>query len=156
MSILNCPKHLFLRLDPLVTENRKRPKLTAHVDFAKILSNNVVCTRSCSFYTLQSFIVFNGTDNNGHYMTYAQSKQEWYCLDDTNITLVKSSSIFEGQAKDLSIMMAHLTRPSELDACSSVLWNVFTNFSPINISLTPHLSLNDAANYFAKHYFIEN
>ncbi|CAF3760562.1 unnamed protein product, partial [Rotaria sp. Silwood1] len=156
MSILNCPKHLFLQFDPRVTNNRKRPKLTAHVDFAKILSNNVICTRSYSCYTLQSFIVFNGTDDNGHYMTYARFKQDWYCLNDTDITLVKSSSIFEDHAKDHSVMMAHFTRPSEIDVFSSALWNVFTNFSPINVSLTPHLSLNDAANYFAKHYLIEN
>ncbi|CAF1327049.1 unnamed protein product [Rotaria sp. Silwood1] len=156
MSILNCPKHLFILFDPHVTGNRKRPKLTAHVDFAKILSNNVICTRSYSRYTLQSFIVFNGTDDNGHYMTYARSKQDWYCLNDTNITLVKSSSIFEDQDEDYSVMMAHFTRPSELDVFSSALWNLFTNFSPINVSLTPHLSLNDAANYFAKHYLIEN
>ncbi|CAF1029304.1 unnamed protein product [Rotaria sordida] len=156
MSILNCPKHLFLQFDPHVTENRKRPKLTAHVDFAKILSNNVIYTRSYSRYTLQSFIVFNGTDNNGHYMTYARSKQDWYRLNDTNTTLVKSSNIFEDQDENYSVMMAHFTRPSELDVFSSALWNIFTNFSPINVSLTPHLSLNDAANYFAKHYLIEN
>ncbi|CAF4930567.1 unnamed protein product, partial [Rotaria sp. Silwood2] len=72
-------------------------------------------------------------------MTYARSKQDWYCLNDTNITLVKSSSIFEDQAKDQPVMMAHFTRPSELDVFSSALWNVFTNFSPINVSLTPHL-----------------
>ncbi|CAF4619150.1 unnamed protein product, partial [Rotaria sp. Silwood2] len=156
MSILNCPKNLFLRFDPLVTKNRKRPKLTEHVDFAKILSNNVICTSSYSRYTLQSFIVFTGTDDNGHYVTYARWKQDWYCLNDTNITLVKLSSIFEDQGKDQPVMMAHFTRPSELDVFSSALWNVFTNFSPINVSLTPHLSLNDAANYFAKHYLIEN
>ena len=53
-------------------------------------------------------------------------------------------------------MMAHFTRPCELDVFSSALWNVFTDFLPINIPLTPHLSLNAAANYFAKHYFTEN
>ena len=147
---------MFLRFDPFVAENRKRPKLTTHVDFAKILSTNVICTRSYSRYTLQSFIVFNGTDNHRHYMTYAQFKQDWYCLNDTNITLVKPSSIFEDQAKDQSVMMAHFTRPCELDVFSTALWNAFTDFSPINIPLTPHLSLNTAANYFTKHDFTEN
>ena len=37
-------------------------------------------------------------------MTYARFKQDWYRLNDTNITLVKSSSIFEDQAKDQSVM----------------------------------------------------
>ena len=156
MSILNCPKHMFLRVDPFMAENRKRPKLTTHVDLAKILSNNVICTRSYSPYTLQSFIVFNDTDNHRHYMTYARFKQDWYCLNDTNMTLVKSSSIFEDQAKDQSVMMAYFTRLCELDVFSSALWNIFTDFLPINILLTPHLSLNAAANYFAKHYFTEN
>ena len=89
-------------------------------------------------------------------MTHAQFKQDWYCLNDINITLVKPSSIFEGQAKDRSVMTAHLIRLCELDVFSLTLWNVFTNFSPINVSLLPHLSLNGAANYFAKHYRIEN
>ncbi|CAF4905381.1 unnamed protein product, partial [Rotaria magnacalcarata] len=48
-------------------------------------------------------------------MTYARSKQHWYCLNDTNITLVKSSSIFGDQAKHQPVMMAHLTRPSDID-----------------------------------------
>ena len=42
VSILNCPKHLFLGFDPLMTENRKRPKLTPHVNFQQILSNNIL------------------------------------------------------------------------------------------------------------------
>ncbi|CAF4791551.1 unnamed protein product, partial [Rotaria socialis] len=156
ISILNCPKHLFVHLDPHVTNDTKRPKLTTHVDFGKILSNNVIYTRSYSRYTLQSFIVIDGKDNTAHNMTYARSKQDWYCLNDTNITLVKSSSIFGDQAKHQPVMMAHLTRPSDIDVFSIALWNVFTNFSPINISLTPNLSLNDAVNYFAKYNLIEN
>ncbi|CAF2072354.1 unnamed protein product [Rotaria magnacalcarata] len=156
ISILNCLKHLFVHLDPHVANDTKRPKLTTHVDFGKILSNNVICTRSYSRYTLQSFIVIDGKDNTAHNMTYARSKQDWYCLNDTNITLVKSSSIFGDQAKHQSVMMAHLTRPSDIDVFSIALWNVFTNFSPINISLTPNLSLNDAVNYFAKYNLIEN
>ena len=63
---------------------------------------------------------------------------------------MKASSIFEDQAKDLSVMMAHLTRSCELDVFSSALWSVFTNFSPINVSLPPHLCSNDAANYSCK------
>ncbi|CAF4893748.1 unnamed protein product, partial [Rotaria socialis] len=31
ISILNCPKHLFVHLDPHVTNDTKRPKLTTHV-----------------------------------------------------------------------------------------------------------------------------
>ncbi|CAM4940035.1 unnamed protein product [Rotaria socialis] len=156
ISILNCPKHLFVHLDPHVTNDTKRPKLTTHVDFGNILSNNGICTRSYSRYTLQSFIVVDGTDNKAHNMTYARSKLGWYCLNDTNITLVKSLSIFGDQAKHQSVMMVHFTRPSDIDVFSIALWNVFTNFSPINISLTTNLSLNDAVNYFAKYHLIEN
>ena len=149
MSILNCPKHMFLRFDSFVAENRKRPKLTTHVDFAKILSTNVICTRSYSRYTLQSFIVFNGTDNHGYYMTYARFKQDWYCLNDTNMTLVKSSSIFEDQ----SVMMAHFTRPCELDVFSSALWKVFTDFSPIKYIINITFIIECCCKLFCKTLF---
>lgn len=156
LSIMNCPKNLFVRFDPAVATGRHRPKLTPHVNFAKIISNNVTYTRSYSRYTLQSFIVFDGKDDNGHYMTFARYKGEWYRLNDMNITLLRSSNIFEDSFKNQPVMMAHYTRPSEIDVFSIALWNVFTNFSPTIKTLPPTLSLNDATSYFAKHHIIED
>lgn len=156
LSIMNCPKDLFIRFDPIVSAGQKRPKLTTHVDFANIISTNITYTRSYSRYTLQSFIVFNGKDDNGHYMTYARHKDDWYCLNDMNVDVVRSSSLFGDQAVSQPVMLAHFTRPSEIDVFSLALWNVFTNFSSLNFTLPPSLSLNDAAIFFSKRHIIEN
>ena len=156
LSIMNCPKDLFIRFEPNVTMGQHRPKLTTHVDFAKIISRNVACTRSYSSYTLQSFIVFHGEDDDGHYMTFAQHKGDWYHLNDMNITIVRASTIFDDQLKNEPVMLAHFTRPSEIDIFSIALWNIFTNFAPTTKILPSNLSLNDAANYFAKHHIIED
>ncbi|CAF1297608.1 unnamed protein product [Rotaria magnacalcarata] len=74
LSIMNCPKDLLIRFEASVTTGQHRPKLTIHVDFARIISRNVACTRSYSRYTLQSFIVFHGEDDDEYYMTFAQHK----------------------------------------------------------------------------------
>ncbi|CAF1238676.1 unnamed protein product [Rotaria magnacalcarata] len=74
LSIMNCPKDLFIRFEPNVAMGQHSPKLTTHVDFAQIISRNVACTRSYSRYTLQPFIVFHGEDGDGYYMTFAQHK----------------------------------------------------------------------------------
>ncbi|CAF3851389.1 unnamed protein product, partial [Rotaria magnacalcarata] len=156
LSIMNCPKDLFIRFEPNVAMGQHRPKLTTHVDFAQIISRNVARTRSYSRYTLQSFIVFHGEDDDGHYMTFAQHKGDWYRLNDMNITIVRASTVFDDQLKNEPVMLAHFTRPSEIDIFSIALWNIFTNFAPTTTTLPSNLSLNDAANYFAKHHIIED
>ncbi|CAF4155274.1 unnamed protein product, partial [Rotaria magnacalcarata] len=117
------------------------PKLTTHVDFAQIISRNVACTRSYSRYTLQSFIVFHDEDDDGHYMTFAQHKGDWYRLNDMNITIVRASTVFDDQLKNEPVMLAHFTRPSEIDIFSIALWNIFTNFAPTTTTLPSNLSL---------------
>ncbi|CAM4951852.1 unnamed protein product [Rotaria socialis] len=156
LSIMNYPKNLFIRFEPNVAMGQHRPKLTTHVDFAQIISHNVACTRSYSRYTLQYFIVFHGEDDDGHYMTFAQHKGDWYRLNDMNITIVRASTVFDDQLKNEPVMLAHFTRPSEIDVFSIALWNIFTNFAPTTKTLPSNLSLNDAANYFAKHHIIED
>jgi hypothetical protein len=156
LSLMNCPKNLFIRFNPITEMGKKNHKLRVHVDFAKIMSNNIICTHSYTRYTLQSFIVFYGEDDGGHFVTFAQKKGEWYRLDDMNITLVRPSSLFGDQAENQPILLAHFTRPSDVDVFSIALWNVFTNFLPVNIVLTPLMSLNNAVIHFGKHDIIEN
>jgi hypothetical protein len=156
LSLTNCPKNLFIRFDPITEVSNKRHKFMTHVDFAKIMSNNIIFTRSYTRYTLQSFIAFYGKDDNGHFVTFAQKKGEWYRLDDMNITLVRSSSLFGDQGENQHVFLAHYTRPLDDDVFSIALWNVFTNFLPININLPPSLSLNDAVIHFGKHNIIES
>jgi hypothetical protein len=76
LSLMNCPKHLFVRFHPTTTTGHMKHKLSSHIDFAKIVSNNVIFTRSYTRYTLQSFITFDGIDDNGHYVTYARKKDD--------------------------------------------------------------------------------
>lgn len=156
LSLMNCPQNLFVRFHPTTTTGHKHHKLSSHVDFTKILSNNIISTRSYSRYTLQSFITHNGIDDNGHYVTYARKKSDWYRLDDMNISVVNTSSIFDDLAERPPVVLAHFTRPSDIDIFSTALWNVFTNFARCDLVLSPTLSLNDAAIYFAKHKVLEN
>jgi Ubiquitin carboxyl-terminal hydrolase len=156
LSLMNCPKNLFLRFDPITEVGNKRHKLMAHMNLAKTMSNKVIFTRSYTNYTLQSFIAFYGKDNNGHFVTFARKQGEWYRLDDMNITLVRSSSIFGDQAENQPVLLAHYTRPSDTDVFSIALWNVFTNFASSTLTLPPALSLNDAIIQFGKHNVIEN
>jgi hypothetical protein len=156
LSLMHCPKNLFIRFNPLNEMGKTNHKLRVHVDLAKIMSNNIVFTHSYTRYTLQSFVVFYGKDDDGHFVTFAQKKGEWYRLDDMNITLVRTSSLFGDQAENQPILLAHFTRPSDADVFSIALWNVFTNFLPVNIILPPLLSLNDAVIHFGKHNIIEN
>lgn len=156
LSLMNCPKNIFIRFEPNILGNKYRSKLTTHINLAKIMSKNNIFTHTYTRYTLQSFIIFYGKDNHGHFVTFAQKLGEWYRLDDMNITLVQSSSIFGDQAEEQPVLFAHYTRPIDDDVFSTALWNVFTNFSPINITLPPSLSLNDAMIYFGKHNVIQN
>ena len=149
-SLMNCPKDLFVGYDPTNTPGQKRHTLTTHVDLTRSMSRNIVFTRSYSRYTLQSFITFHGKDNAGHFMTYAQQKGEWFRLNDMSVTPVAHSSLFGEQAETQPIVLAHFVRPSITDVFSIALWNVFTNFSPVNAVLPPTLSLNDAADYFSR------
>ena len=155
LSLMNGPKDLFIRFNQAVAPERVLHKLTAHLNLTQTVSERIIFTRSYSLYTLQSFIVFYSTDNGGHYVTFAQRKGEWYRLDDMNITLVRSSSLFGDDAELQPVVLAHYTRPSIIDVFSLALWNVFTNFAPLGVSLPPSLSLNDAASYFAKHNLLE-
>ena len=54
--------------------------MESHVDFAKIVSSNMIFAQSYSRYTLQSFITFNGKDGTGHYLIYVRRKGDWYRL----------------------------------------------------------------------------
>jgi hypothetical protein len=156
LSLMNCPKNLFVRFHPTTTTGHINHKLSCHVDFTKILSKKIISTRSYSRYTLQSFITHNGTDDNGHYVTFARKKSDWYRLDDMNISLMKPSSLFNDPAERPPVVLAHFTRPSNIDIFSTALWNVFTNFARCNLVFPSNVSLNDAASYFAKHKIIEN
>jgi hypothetical protein len=155
MSLMNCPKDLFTRFIPAVAPERALHKLTTHLNLTEAVSERVIFTRSYARYTLQSFVVLNGKDNAGHYVTFAQRKGEWFRLDDTNITLVTTSSLFGDDAELQPVVLAHYTRPSIVDVFSLALWNGFTNFAPLDVPLPPSLSLNDAATYFAKHNMLE-
>ncbi len=156
LSLMNCPKNLFVRFDPNINTGNKRHMLKTHVNFSNIISNNIIFTSSYTCYTLQSFVVFYGKDDKGHYVTFAQKKGEWYRLNDNNITVVQSSSLFGDQADSQPILLAHFIRPSDADVFSIALWNVFSNFSPINVTLEPSLSLNDAVIRFGKYNIIKN
>ncbi|CAF1412635.1 unnamed protein product [Adineta ricciae] len=150
MSMLNCPKNLFIRFHASTTTEHDNHVMESHVDFTKLVSKNVIFTRSYARYTLQSFITFTGKDGTGHYVIYVRRKDDWYRLNDTNITLIKSSSLFGDRADRQPVVFAHFTRPSNIDIFSKALWNVFTNFSPCNIQLLPTISLNDAIAYYSK------
>ncbi|CAF1619681.1 unnamed protein product, partial [Adineta ricciae] len=108
------------------TTQHTEHKLTPHVDLFNILSEHIVCTRSYCRYTLQSFVVFTGRDGEGHYYTLANRKNE--CSD----------------------------QPPNKDAFSIAVWNVFTNFTRCRMTLPLNLSLNDAADYCAKHDPLNN
>ena len=149
-SLMNCAKDLFVGYDPTNTLGQKRHTLTTHVDLTRSMSRNVVFTRSYPRYTLQSFITFHGKGNAGHFMTYAQQKGEWFRINNMNVTPFAHSSLFGDQAETQPVVLAHFVRPSIADVFSIALWNVFTNFSPVNAVLPPTLSLNDAANYFSR------
>ena len=155
LSLMNCPKDLFIRFNPVVALERVLHKLTAHLNLTPAVSERVIFTRSYSRYTLQSFIVFYGKDNGGHHVTFAQRKGEWHRSDDMNITLVRSSNLFGDDAELQPVVLAHYTRPSIIDVFSLALWNAFTNFAPLDVTLTPSLWLDDAASYFAKHNLLE-
>ena len=91
---MNCPKDLLIRFSPAVASQRILYKPTAHLNLTPTAYERVIFIRSYSRYTLQSFIVFYGKDNGGHYGTFIQRKGEWHHLDDMNITLVRSSNLF--------------------------------------------------------------
>ncbi|CAF4594053.1 unnamed protein product, partial [Rotaria magnacalcarata] len=73
-----------------------------------------------------------------------------------NITIVRASTVFDDQLKDEPVKLADFTHSSEIDIFSISLWNIFTNFAVTTKTLPPNLSLNGAANYFAKHPIIED
>lgn len=150
LSIISCPRNLFLRFDPLITTGNKRTRLMHHIDLANVVSKNVISTSSYTQYTLQSFIVFYGTDARGHFVTYAQKQGEWYRLDDMNVTLVQTSTLFGDSNDSQPVIFAHYTRPLNDDIFSSALWNVLTDFTPLDRSLSPTLSLKDAVDLFAR------
>lgn len=152
---MNCPKDLFIRFTPVVESERTLHGLNVHLNVTQAVSEKVIFTRSYSHYTLQSFIVFIGEDGGSHYVTFAQRKGEWYRLDDMNITLVRTSSLFGDDAELQAIVLAHYTRPPVIDVFSAALWNVFTNFAPLDVPLPASLSLNDAVSYFAKRNLLE-
>ncbi|CAF3132203.1 unnamed protein product [Rotaria sp. Silwood2] len=70
--------------------------------------------------------------------------------------IVRSSSLFGDQAESQPIVIPHFTRPSNINVFSLALWNVFTNYSSINLTLPSNLCLNDAVNYFVKHFLIDD
>jgi hypothetical protein len=150
LSIINCPKHLFVYCEPTEAIEQNVFKLTPHVDIYKIISSNITFTRSYSRYTLQSFITFYKKNDVHHYFTFARQKEDWFCLDDMNVKVVSSSSLFQNPAKCQPIVLAHYIRPSETDVFSVALFNVFTNFSQQKPTLPSTLSLNAAASYFAQ------
>lgn len=150
MLIGSCPKHLFVYCHLPAASNTSLFKLTPHVNISQIITDNVIYTNSYSRYTLQAFITFNEKNNTRHYFTYARYKEDWYCINDMDVKVVQSASIFGDENKRLPIVLAHYTRPSETDVFSTALFNIFSNFSPQKISLPPTLSLNEAVNYFAK------
>lgn len=156
LSIVSFPRNLFLRFDPQVTSGNKRTRLMNHIDLAKIISKKIVNTPSYAQYTLQSFVVFYGSDAKGHFVTYAQKQGEWYRLDDMNISLVQSSTVFGDQNDPQPVILAHYSRPLNEDIFSIALWNVLTNFDSPNRMLPPTLSLNDAVTLFAKTNIIQN
>ncbi|CAF1437308.1 unnamed protein product [Adineta ricciae] len=140
LEIAKFPKHVFVRFHATTTQH----------------SEHIVCTRSYCRYTLQSFVVFTGRDGEGHYYTLANRKNEWYKLDDDKITILPQRTIFDQQSDRPPAVLAHYTRPSNKDVFSIALWNVFTNFTRCSMTLPPNLSLNDAADYFAKHDSLNN
>jgi hypothetical protein len=150
LSIIHCPKHMFVRCEPTSTLDQKVFELTPHIDISKIISSTISFTSSYSRYTLQSFITFYEKNEARRYFTYARHKDDWYCINNMDVKLVTSSSIFQDETKCRPIVLAHYVRPSETDVFSMALFNVFTNFSPQKPTLPPTLSLNDASNYFAK------
>jgi hypothetical protein len=150
LSIINCPKHLFIRCAPPEGFEQNMFQLTPHIDISKIISSHVPFTHSYSHYTLQSFITFYKKKDFHHFFTYVRRKGDWFILDDMDAKIISPSSIFQNQAKYQPIVLAHYIRPSETDVFSAALFNIFTNFSQQKPTLTPTLSLNDAMNYFAK------
>ncbi|UJR13060.1 hypothetical protein I4U23_000086 [Adineta vaga] len=107
LSIAKFPKHLFLRFHTTTTTTKNTAhKLSTHVDLSNVLSNHIVSTRSYSRFTLQSFIVFTGQDNEGHYYTIANRKNEWYKLDDDKITILPPRTIFGHQTDRPSAILA--------------------------------------------------
>ena len=156
LSLMNCPKNLFLRFHPTTTTDHKGHKLSSHIDLNKIVSNNILRTRSYSRYTLQSFVTHDGVDDAGHYVAFARKKTDWYRLNDTNISLLKPFSLFGDHAERQPVVFAHFVRPSNVDIFSQALWNVFTNFTRCDSTLLPTLSLNDAVVYFARVPLIKN
>ena len=155
LSLVSCPRNLFLRFDPIIATGNTRTNLMPHMDLTKIVSDKIIHTSSYACYTLQSFIVFYGTDDKGHFVTFAQKKGEWYRLDDLDVSLVRSSSVFGDQADSKPVLLAHYTRPLDSDIFSIALWNVFTNFPTPTGPLPSSLSLNDAVILFAKSNIIK-
>ena len=151
LSIAKFPKHLFVRFHATTTTGNKQHKLSPHIDLWPITSDHVVFTRSYCRYTLQSFTVFTGEDDAGHYYTIANRNNEWYKLDDDKISIIPADTIFGSREDRPPAMFALYTRPSNKDVFSTALWNIFTNFTQCTVTLPPLLSLNDAVDYFAKY-----
>ena len=76
LSITNCPKHLFVRSQLVGTTVQNAFILTPHVNISKIISKNIIYTRSYSIYTLRSFITFYEKKKERQYITYARKKQD--------------------------------------------------------------------------------
>lgn len=150
LSLATCPRNLFLRFDPIIATGNKRVNLMRHINLAKIVSQRIIRTSSYGSYTLQSFIIFNGGDDKGHFVTFTQKKGEWYRLNDLNISLVQSSSLFDNPDHSQPVLLAHYIRPLDDDIFSIALWNVFTDFSPLDQTPPPSLSLNDAVMFFGR------
>ena len=150
LSLATCPRNLFLRFDPIIVTGKKRVNLMRHIDLTKIVSDKIIHTSSYGRYTLQSFIIFNGSDDKGHFVTFTQKKGEWYRLDDLDISLVQPSNLFDNADHPPPVLLAHYIRPLDDDIFSVALWNVFTNFSPLDQTPPASLSLNDEVMLFGK------
>ena len=156
LAIAKFPKQLFIRFHATTTTGHNGHKLSPHIDFFKVISDHIVYTRSYCRYTLQSFIVFTGQDDAGHYYTIANRNKEWYKLDDDKISILPTRAVFGSHEDRPPAIFALYTRPSNKDVFSIAMWNVFTNFEQCTLTLPPMLSLNDAIDYFAKHDPLNN
>ncbi|CAF1364689.1 unnamed protein product [Adineta steineri] len=156
MILSNCSKHFFVRPQSAGATAHNVFRLTPRINISKIISNKIIHTSSYARYTLQSFITFYEKNKDRQYVTYTRKKEGWFRLDDMDVKVITSTSIFQDEFKCLPVVLAHYIRPSETDVFSTTLFNVLTNFSRPQPVLLPTLSLNDAVNYFVQKNIIEN
>jgi ubiquitin C-terminal hydrolase len=96
LSVKSLPKYLFIQLKRYSYINGAK-KLNTPINIPNELNtDNITDIINLGYqYILRGFIYQSGDINGGHYISFIKNKNDWYCINDSQISKVDSDKIIE-------------------------------------------------------------